>query len=95
MVNRFSPSIEAAEVLALQCVTEIVGDPALGPRFLSLTGLDVEGLRASLAARSTLAAAFDFLLGHEPTLVDIARRLDVTPAAIVAGAEALREGERP
>lgn len=93
MVNRFSPSIEAAEVLALHCVAEIVGDPALGPRFLALTGLDADGLRASLGARATLAAAVDFLLGHEPTLVDIARRLDVAPAAIAAAAGALREGD--
>jgi len=81
--------IEAAEVVALQCIVEIAGDPDLGPRFLSLTGLDADGLRASLAQRSTLAAALGFLLEHEPSLVTVAGRAGLEPKEITEAAAAL------
>lgn len=93
MVNRFKPSREQAEVLALRCVAEIAGDSAFGPRFLALTGLDIDGLRASLGTPATLAAALDFLLGHEPTLLAVTGRLGVVPAAVVDAACVLRGEE--
>ena len=81
--------IEAAEVVALRCIVEIAGDPDLGPRFLTLTGLDADGLRASLAQRTTLAAALGFLLEHEPSLLAVAGRAGLEPKEIIEAAEAL------
>lgn len=81
--------IEAAEVVALRCIVEIAGDPDLGPRFLTLTGLDADGLRASLAQRTTLAAALGFLLEHEPSLLAVAGRAGLEPKEVIEAAEAL------
>lgn len=81
--------IEAAEVVALRCIVEIAGDPDLGPRFLTLTGLDADGLRASLGERSTLAAALGFLLEHEPSLLAVAGRAGLEPKEITDAADAL------
>lgn len=82
-------NMEAAEVVALRCIVEIAGDEDLGPRFLTLTGLDADGLRASLSERSTLAAALGFLLEHEPSLLTVAGRAGLKPEEITQAAAAL------
>ncbi len=78
-----------AETLALRALAQIVGDPALGPRLLDLTGLDAAGLRARAAEPAVLAATLDFLAGHEPSLIACASALDIAPATLVAAREAL------
>ncbi|HPU15667.1 MAG TPA: DUF3572 family protein [Polymorphobacter sp.] len=78
-----------SETLALQALAYIVGDTALGPRFLDLTGLDAAGLRAHAGERHVLAAALAFLEGHEPSLLAAAAALDIMPAAIVAASAQL------
>ena len=82
-------NIEEAEVVALRCIVEIAGDADLGPRFLTLTGLDADGLRTSLSERSTLAAALGFLLEHEPSLLAVAGRAGLEPQEIAQAAAAL------
>lgn len=84
-----SEQIEAAEIVALRCIAEIVGDADLGPRFFALTGLDAASLREHLMQHSTLGAALEFLLNHEPTLMDVANRLDIAPNEIVEAASTL------
>lgn len=84
--------IESAEVIALRCIIEIAGDADLGPRFLALTGLDADGLRASLAERGTLAAALRFLLDHEPSLVSVAQRAGLAPQEVAEAAAVLGAG---
>ena len=81
--------IEAAEVVALRCIVEIAGDTDLGPRFLTLTGLDADNLRASLGQRTTLATAPGFLLEHEPSLLAVAGRAGLEPREITEAAETL------
>lgn len=73
-----------AETLALRALAHIVGDAELGPRFLTLTGLEIADLRERAGSREVLAAVLGFLEGHEPSLVACAAALDVTPAALVA-----------
>lgn len=58
-------------------------------RFLDLTGLTPDGLRAALAEPSTHRAVLDFLAAHEPDLVAAADVLGVTPAALVAARQEL------
>lgn len=53
-------------------------------RFLSLTGLTPEDLRASLGQPSTLAAVLEFLCQHEPDLLGAADALGVSPQTLVA-----------
>lgn len=73
-----------AETLALRALAWIIGDPALGPRLLALTGLDVATLRAQAGSPVLLTAALAFLESHEPSLLACGRALDVKPEELVA-----------
>ncbi len=58
-------------------------------RFLSLTGLTPDVLRASLGEPATMAAVLEFLCSHEPDLVAAADALEVTPETLVRARERL------
>lgn len=62
-------------------------------RFLAMTGLSADDLRASLGQPATLAAVLDFLCGHEPDLLSAADALGHAPPVIVA-ARNLLAGDR-
>ncbi len=86
--NRDEPA-----VIALQALAHVAGDPDLGPRFLALSGLDVETLRARAADPVLLAAVIDFLTGREADLVACAEAIGVKPEALVRAGTALSGGE--
>jgi hypothetical protein len=67
------------DALLLLALAHIVGDPTLRERFLALTGLDGASLRARAGEAATLAAVAQFLAGHEPDLLAVARALGVEP----------------
>jgi hypothetical protein len=75
--------------LALRALGWILSDQLRAQRFLDLTGLSPEGLRASLAEPQTLAAVLDFLAAHEPDLTAAAAALQVDPARFAAAHERL------
>jgi hypothetical protein len=58
-------------------------------RFLDLTGLDPDALRAGLSDPAILAAPLEFLANHEPDLIRAAEALAVTPEELVAAKDAL------
>lgn len=68
------------EMLALAALGWTLGETARADRFLALTGLTPEGLRASLGERTTLAAALRFLEAHEPDLIACAAAIGCAPA---------------
>lgn len=75
-------------ILGLQALAHVAGDADLGPRFLALSGLDAETLRARATDSALLAAVIDFLGAREADLVACATAIGVTPAALVhAGAQ--------
>ncbi len=53
-------------------------------RFLDLTGLTPDQLRAGVATREIQLSVFDFLCAHEPDLIAAADSLGLEPAAIAA-----------
>lgn len=53
-------------------------------RFLSLTGLTPDVLRAMVGTPAAPAAALDFLAGHEADLLAAAGALDISPGALSA-----------
>jgi hypothetical protein len=59
-------------------------DAVRANRFLSVTGLDPDGLRAVIGERATHLAILDFLCAHEPDLIDAADALGLTPAELAA-----------
>jgi hypothetical protein len=53
-------------------------------RFLAITGLDPDGLRAAIGESATHLAVLDFLLAHEPDLIAAAEALGLAPAELAA-----------
>jgi hypothetical protein len=78
-----------AETLGLRALAYVIGDPALGPRLLALTGLDIPTLRTRAGDPALLGATLAFLEGHEPSLLACAEALEVTPQSLIAAREAL------
>ena len=60
-------------------------------RYLELTGLDPDTLRAELDDPSILASGIEFLANYEPDLIRAAEALAVTPEELVAAKDALLE----
>jgi len=77
------------QTLALRVIGWIVADPSRVERFLTLTGLDPDQLRAGLGDPGVLASALDYLMSHEPDLIACADALGETPERIVAARQAL------
>lgn len=73
-----------AEALALAALAATLTDERRARRFLDLTGLDVDELRARAGERSLLAATLAFLENHEPDLVAVAQAIGTKPESIIA-----------
>jgi len=80
-----------AEALALAALAATLTDERRARRFLDLTGLDADELRARAGERSLLAAVLGFLEAHEPDLVDVAQAIGTKPEKLI---EARLELER-
>ena len=65
----------------------ILADTVRAQRFLSVTGLDADGLRAAIGEPATHLAVLDFLCAHEPDLVAAAEALGLAPAELAATRE--------
>ena len=68
----------------------MLGDAPRAERFLSLTGLTPEELRAGLGDPAVLAAVLEFLCGHEADLIAAADALSVAPSDLAAAKENLK-----
>ncbi len=71
----------------------VLADTIRAERFLSLTGLTPDELRAGLGERAVQGAVLDFLGSHEPDLIAAADALAVTPQALIAARDALAGGQ--
>ncbi|WP_404479756.1 DUF3572 domain-containing protein [Novosphingobium sp. BL-52-GroH] len=88
-ILRDQPSPSDPQSLALNALGWVLGEQDRAERFLSLTGLTPEDLRASLGEPATLAAVLEFLCQHEPDLLGAADALGIAPQALVAARERL------
>ncbi|WP_232491666.1 DUF3572 domain-containing protein [Novosphingobium kaempferiae] len=77
------------QALALGALGWVLGEQSRADRFLSLTGLTPDDLRASLGEPATLGAVLDFLCSHEPDLLGAADALGVTPETLVGARRGL------
>jgi len=84
-----SESPSDPHLLALGALTMTLKDERRAERFLALTGIGTEELRARAAEPSLLAALLSFLEAHEPDLVAVAEELGVAPEQLVRAREAL------
>ena len=72
-----------AEALALAALAATLTDERRARRFLDLTGLDANELRARAGDRSLLAALLGFLEAHQPDLVDVAEAIGIKPEKLI------------
>ena len=72
-----------AETVGLAALAATLTDDRRAERFLALTGLSPDGIRARVGERSMLAACLAFLEAHEPDHVAVAAAIGVKPEALV------------
>ena len=82
--NSTNDAVPDAEALALAALAATLMDERRAKRFLDLTGLDADELRARAGERHLLAAVLAFLEGHEPDLMDVSKLLETKPESLVA-----------
>ena len=79
-------------VLALAALASTLSDSRRAQRFLDLTGIGTEELRARAGEKFLLAALLGFLEAHEPDLVAVADDLGIKPDVLVQARRELEEG---
>lgn len=79
----------SAQTLALAALGWVLEDNERADRYLELTGLDPDSLRAGLGDPSVLGSALDFLANHEPDLLRAAEALAVTPEELISARKEL------
>ncbi len=78
------------QTLALAALGWVLENEERAARYLELTGLDPDTLRAGLGEPAILASPLEFLANHEPDLIRAAEALAVTPEELVAAKDALQ-----
>jgi hypothetical protein len=71
-------------VCALQALAWILADDGRAGRFVALTGIAPDDLRARAGQVDVLDAALGFLEAHEPDLMACAHDIGVSPIALLA-----------
>ncbi len=76
--------------IALRVLVWVLSDEDRADRFLALTGMAPDDLRAGVGDPAIMGAVLDFLANHETDLVAAAQDLDIAPETIAAAWEKLR-----
>jgi hypothetical protein len=82
---------EVAEIVAIQALSFIAGDPERLGAFLAETGIGPETLRSAAADPRFLAGVLDFVLRDDATVKAFAAASELDPATIAAAREVLVE----
>ena len=84
---------EAAEALAIRALAFIAADATLLPRFLAITGIEARDVRAAAAQPGFLAGVLQFVLAHEPTLMEFCEASGRDPSSVVSARRKLVGGD--
>ena len=84
IINRSEDSIKDPAGTSLRALAWVLSDTPRAERFLALTGLTPDALRASADRPATHRAVLDFLCAHEPDLIAAAEALGLAPAELAA-----------
>ena len=76
-------------MLGLAALAATLRDERRAQRFLDLTGIGTDELRARAGDAGLLAALIAFLEAHEPDLVAVAQEMGVKPVQLIAARRAL------
>lgn len=80
---------EVAEIVAIQALNFIAGQPELLGLFLAETGIGPDTLRKSAANPRFLASVLDFVLRDDATVKAFAKASELHPTNIAAARQAL------
>jgi len=80
---------KAAELLAIQALTFLAQDPERLGRFLALSGIGPEAIRAAAREPGFLAGILDHLASEETLLVAFADQAGIAPAEVAKARIAL------
>jgi len=80
--DRKSGSGKDAETIGIVALNFLAGNPDLLRRFLDLSGLSIEQVRTEARKPSFFVGLLDFILAHEPTLMDFAGAAGLEPAEV-------------
>jgi hypothetical protein len=86
-----APTPTDAQAVALLALATVVSDERRGRRFLDLSGMETEELRARVADPVLLAALLRFLEAHEPDLIAVAGEIGVGPEVLVGARHVLEQ----
>jgi hypothetical protein len=73
----------AAEDIAIKALTFLTSDPERLARFLALTGLGPETIRAAASTPGFLKAVLDHVAGQEDLLLSLADEMGTRPETVV------------
>ena len=75
---------EAAEAIAIRAVGFLAARESLMLRFMALTGLSIDDVKARLGDPETLGAVLDFILFDESLVTEFAAAIEVEPGVPAA-----------
>jgi hypothetical protein len=84
---------EKAEEMAVSIFVWLTGREELLSRFLALSGLTATGLRQASSDPGFLGGIVDFVMAHEPTLMEFCKDSGFRPESVAASHHALNGGE--
>lgn len=76
-------TLNEAEGVAITAFTFITADEERLSRFLALSGLSADSIRAAASQPSFLAAVLDYVASDEPLLVELAKQMSTKPERIM------------
>jgi hypothetical protein len=83
---------DSPHAVALRGATFIFAEDAIRDRFLALSGVGVDEIRARIQEPDFLASLLDFLISFEPDLIACAETIDEKPEVLVSAWRALGGG---
>ncbi len=83
----------SAEEIAVEGLGFIASDPQLLQRFLAISGIEAADIRRAAATPGFMAGVLQFIVAHEPTLMQFAEATGRDPASVTRALSALPFGE--
>jgi hypothetical protein len=83
-LSSISNSSAHAEQTAIAVLTWLAGEPDMLGRFLSLTGVEPGQMRQAIHNPEFMAGMLDFIVQHEPTLLDFCAATNSQPEEVMA-----------
>jgi hypothetical protein len=92
IAKRDSAGAEAAETLAIQALAFLAADTERIARFLAVTGLGPEDIRASASHPDFLGGVLEYLASDERLLIEFTKEIAADPAEIARACATLGRG---